>query len=318
MSVPVPQTTEEYPLVSIAMCTYNGAMYLQQQMDSLLLQTYPHIEIIAVDDASSDSTKHILEENANKDKRIRPYINEKNIGYNKNFEKAIGLCSGQYIAISDQDDIWEADKIETMMKLWPGNSSFVYSLSGTFFNNDLENRRPPPRVVYTDIDDVYKLVFNSPVHGHACMFRKELAAACMPFPDDLIYYDWWLSMHAAATGTVGYIPKILSWHRIHEKNSSKTILSIKDDEVRNEKLRQQSIQAIEAFCNRNVLKQPEKNSLLQYASILKTMDGKKFSWPMFRYVFGNRKKVFHYKKQKPFIVFSYLKRAARMAYKGIL
>lgn len=318
MSALVSQTTEEYPLVSIAMCTYNGALYVQQQIDSLLSQTYANIEIVAVDDASADNTRQILEENANRDKRFRFYSNEKNAGYNKNFEKAIGLCSGQYIAISDQDDIWEADKISVMMKLWPAGSSFVYSLSGTFFNDDLESKSPPPNVVYTDIADVHKLIFNSPVHGHACMFKKELAALSMPFPADKIYYDWWLSMHAAATGVVGYIPKILSWHRIHEKNSSKTILSIKDDDTRNEQLRLQSILAIEVFCGRNILKQPDKDSLLQYVSILKTMDGKKFSWPMFRYIFKNRKKVFHYKKQSPFIIFSNIKRAARMAYSGVL
>jgi uncharacterized protein YktB (UPF0637 family) len=125
-------------------------------------------------------------------------------------------------------------------------------------------------------------------------------------------------MHAAATGIVGYIPKTLSWHRIHEKNSSKTILSIKDNDTRNEQLRLQSVQAIEVFCSKDILKQPDKNSLLQYASILKTMDGKKFSWPMFWYILKNRKKVFHYKKQNPFIIFSHIKRAARMAYSGVL
>ncbi len=318
MSSAALQTIEAYPLVSIAMCTYNGESYLQQQIDSLFLQNYPNIEIIVVDDASSDHTKQILEENAARNNRFRFYINETNIGYNKNFEKAINLCSGQYIAVSDQDDIWEADKISTMMRAWPAGSPFIYSLSGTFFNNDFNKRVPPPNVVYTDINDVHKLVFNSPVHGHASMFKKELATLSMPFPTDKIYYDWWLSMYAAATGFVGYIPKILSWHRIHEKNSSKTILSIKDRNLRNEQLRQQSVQAIETFCNRNVLKQQDKESLLQYASILQAMDGKKFSWPMFRYIFRNRKKVFHYKKKKPFIIFSHVKRAIRMGYNGVL
>jgi glycosyltransferase involved in cell wall biosynthesis len=318
MSPTALQTAEEYPLVSIAMCTYNGAPYLQQQIDSLFLQNYPNIEIIAVDDASNDNTKQILEENAARDSRFRFYFNKTNVGYNRNFENAIQLCSGQYIAISDQDDIWEADKITEMMSLWPTGSSFIYSLSGTFLNDEFKNRTPPPHVVYTDIDDVHKLVFNSPVHGHACMFKKELAVLSMPFPADKIYYDWWLSMYAAANGFVGYVPKILSWHRIHEKNSSKTILSIKDRNLRNEQLRQQSVQAIETFCNRNVLKQQDKDSLLQYVSILKAMDGEKFSWPMFRYIFTNRKKVFHYKKKKPFIIFSHIKRAIRMGYSGVL
>lgn len=318
MNTDLLNTDDQLPLVSIAMCTYHGERYLQEQIDTLLGQTYPNIEIVAVDDASTDNTVNILEENSKKDSRIRFFINEKNIGYNKNFEKAISLCNGQYIAVSDQDDCWEVNKIEVMMSLWPAGLSFIYSLSGTFIDTDLEHRTLPPAVVYTAIDDVHKLVFNSPVHGHACMFKKEFALSCMPFPDDIIYYDWWLSMHAAATGIVGYVPKALTWHRIHGKNSSKRFLSIKDKQVRAEQLRNQSIRAIETFCDRHILKQPQKESLLSYTSILKTMDGKKFSWPMFRYVLKNRKKIFHYKRQKPFMMFSYLKRAARMAYTGIL
>lgn len=306
----------ELSLISIALCTYNGEQFLRQQIDSLLIQTYSNLEIVVVDDASEDNTKFILEQYALQDKRLRFIINENNIGFNKNFEKAIGLCTAQFIAICDQDDIWEANKIECIMNEWPEGSLFVYSLSGNFSGNDFKNRTEAPNVVYTNIDDVHKLVFNSPVHGHACMFKKELFSFCTPFPTD-IFYDWWISMYAATIGTIGCVPHTLTWHRKHESNSSRSLTSIKEREKRNEQLRQQCAYFIETFCNRCTL-QPQKNSLLHYASLLKQMDGKNFSWPMFRYVLKNRKKVFHYKKQKPFIFFSILKHAFRMGYKGLL
>lgn len=308
---------DEQPLVSIALCTYNGEKYLQQQIDSLLKQTWLNIEVITVDDASTDSTKLILEQNAQTDSRFKFFINDKNIGYNKNFEKAISLCNGSYIAISDQDDIWEANKIETIMKLWPAGAAFVYSLSGNFTGNNFEGRTAVLNVVYTAVSDVHKLVFNSPVHGHACMFKKDLTAVCLPFPVD-IFYDWWMSMHAAATGTIGCIPFTLTWHRVHENNSSRDITGIEDTKERNKQLRQQCARFIETFCSRNILNTAQKNSLLQYAAILKTMDGKKFSWPMFSYVMKNRELIFHYKKAKPFIFISYLKHAYKMGYKGLL
>ena len=310
-------TAEGPSLVSIALCTYNGGAFLQEQLDSLLQQSYTNIEIIAVDDASTDGTRSILEKNASADNRLKVFINEKNIGYNKNFEKAIGLCSGKYIAISDQDDIWDIEKIGKMMRLWPEGAQFIYSLSGSFTGTHFENRTAAPNVVYTPIDHVLKLVFNSPVHGHACMFKKELVPLCTPFPAN-IFYDWWMSMHAAAFGTIGCIPETLTWHRVHENNSSRNITSISDKEERNEQLRQQCVYFYETFCNKDILTGSQKKLLEEYAAILKKMNGKKFSWPMFIYVLKNRKLIFHYKKQKPFLFFSYMKHAYKMAYKGLL
>lgn len=304
------------PLVSVVMCTYNGEKYLHQQIGSVLSQTWSPVELIIVDDVSSDNTVQILEEYSRKDNRVKYFVNEKNLGYNKNFEKAMLLANGEYIAPCDQDDIWAASKIEIMMKQWPGNSSFVFSLSGSFNGNDFENRTNAPRVFYSAIDDLHKLVFNSPVHGHACMFKKELLSFCTPFPAD-IFYDWWISMHAASTGTVGCIPQTLTWHRVHDSNSSRTLTSIKDKQEREQQLRQQSAYFLETFFKQPVARENEKQSLLQYAALLKAMDGKKFSRAMFRYVMKNRKLVFHYKK-KSFVFFSHLKHALRMARKGLL
>jgi len=308
--------TNHSPLVSVVMCTYNGEKFLQQQVDSILAQTYRNFELLIVDDASTDNTVQLLEEYSKKDERIRYVINHNNLGYNKNFEKAFGLAKGNYIAPSDQDDTWEANKIEIMMKEWPVGSSFVYSLSGSFTGNDLGSRSAAPKVHYTAIDDTHKLVFNSPVHGHACMFKKELLSICTPFPHD-IFYDWWISMHAASTGIIGCIPKTLTWHRVHDKNFSRTLTSISDKEEREQRLRQQSVHFLENFFQRPVAREKERRSLLEYASILKTMDGKEFSSAMFRYVMKNRHLIFHYKK-KPFVFFSHYKHARRVARKGLL
>lgn len=310
-------THPQTPLVSIAMCTYNGSAYLCEQLDSVICQTYKNLEIIIIDDVSTDNTIDIITAYALKDNRISFSINETNLGYNKNFEKAIVLCSADYIAIADQDDIWEKNKIERMIQQWPAGSDFVYSLSGSFKGGDFAGRKPAPNIVYTHINDVHKLIFNSPVHGHACMFKKEFFQRCKPFPAN-IYYDWWMSMFAAAVGNIGCIPETLTWHREHDNNSSRNITSIKNKQQRNNELRQLSVYFIESFCNRNVLKQPEQDSLLHYASLLKQMGGKNFSWPMFRYILQKRKLVFHYKKPSPFLIFSNIKRAYRMAYKGLL
>jgi glycosyltransferase involved in cell wall biosynthesis len=310
------QHKEQPPLVSVVMCTYNGEKFIRAQVGSILQQTYENLELIIVDDASTDQTVSILNEYVRQDKRIKIVINEKNLGYNKNFEKAFGLANGEYIAPSDQDDIWDASKIETMMNKWTSGSLFIYSLSGDFWGDDFNSRRPAPKVLYSDIGDVFKLVFNSPVHGHACMFKKELLSICTPFPSD-IFYDWWLSMHAASTGIIGCIPETLTWHRVHEANSSRTLTSIKDKEQRQQKLRNQSAHFLETFFKSPVARKEEKEPLLHYASILRTMDGKKFSKPMFDFVMRYRHHIFHY-KQKPFVFFSHYKHARKMAKRGLL
>lgn len=305
------------PLVSIALCTYNGAAFIKQQLDSITGQSYTNLEIIICDDASTDDTLRIIEEYQANEPRIRFFRNDRNIGYNKNFEKAFTLCTGEYIAISDQDDVWEKNKIELFMKNWPSGSLFVYSLSGNFMNDDYTGRTEAPRVRYTAIDDLHKLVFNSPVHGHACMFKKELLQLCMPFPTD-IYYDWWMSMHAAADGTIGCIPITLTWHRNHSQNSSRTLTTIKDREERDKQLRNQMIHFIETFCHSIRIASKQTDSLLTYTRILKGMDGSKFYPEMFFYVLKNRKLIFHYKKNKALAFLSHLKHAWKMGYRGLL
>ena len=289
---------------------------MRQQVDSILSQTYTNIELIIVDDASTDNTVAILDEYSRRDSRVKYFINPQNIGYNKNFEKAISLTAADYIAISDQDDIWEQHKIATIMSNWPEGSLFVYSLSGDFWGDDFSSRKAAAKIYYSDISDVHKLVFNSPVHGHACMFKKELIQDCLPFPTD-IFYDWWISMHAASIGTIGCIPQTLTWHRVHDNNSSRTITSISDKEEREQQLRQQVIHFIENFCSRPVAREVEKKSLLEYASLLKKINGKEYSRDMYRYVMKHRRQIFHYKK-KPFAFISHIKHARRMGYKGLL
>ena len=103
-------------MISVAMTTYNGEKYLKEQIDSILSQSEKDIELIICDDCSTDNTNKILSDYTEKDKRVHVYKNELNLGYVKNFEKAISLCSGDYIALSDQDDIWLPEHLSVLLK----------------------------------------------------------------------------------------------------------------------------------------------------------------------------------------------------------
>lgn len=199
-------------LVSIAMATYNGEKYLKEQLDSIYNQTYNNIEVIVCDDCSTDNTVAILKEYAEK-YGLNYYVNEKNVGYVKNFEKAIGLCSGQYIALSDQDDLWNDKKIETLLQeikenlLIHSDASLIDEdgniLSQTWKNEISSHKR------FEDF------LFSNVVTGCTVMFSKVLLKDVLPFPHGLAYHDWYLAIHAAKYGKIRYLNKPLVKYRQH-------------------------------------------------------------------------------------------------------
>src|SRR6266704_3029265 len=102
--------------ISIALCTYNGARFLPEQLESIAAQTRLPDEMVVCDDRSADETTDIIRTFAkNALFPVRLEINEQKLGSTKNFEKAIRLCHGEIIAPADQDDVWNPQKLS---KLW--------------------------------------------------------------------------------------------------------------------------------------------------------------------------------------------------------
>lgn len=112
--------------ISVAMTTYNGEMYLKEQLDSLRNQQQQIDQLIICDDGSSDNTVKMVNdyivENDLSD-RWQIIQNEINLGYADNFHKAADLCDGDYIFFADQDDIWKADKIKNMVNIMEENQN---------------------------------------------------------------------------------------------------------------------------------------------------------------------------------------------------
>lgn len=120
--------------ISIVMCTYNGEKYLKDQIDSILQQTYPLHEIIIQDDCSTDATWSILQEYELKNPILKCFQNKKNLGPHLNFLNALTRATGDFIAPSDQDDIWMLNKIEKLLKLI-GNNLLIVSQSEILFSD---------------------------------------------------------------------------------------------------------------------------------------------------------------------------------------
>jgi len=207
------------PLISIALCTFNGERFLKEQLDSLVNQTYLNIEIIVVDDLSSDGTLKILQNYAAQYKSINIYKNEVNLGYIKNFEKAIGLCSGDFIALADQDDIWELEKIDLLFSNI-GNNTLIYHDSE--FVDDKGNtlhKKLSDRLNMYEGNSPYPFFFYNCISGHSMMFKKSLIAAILPL-NDKYYHDWQIAITATLNGGIKYLDQPLVKYRQHELSST--------------------------------------------------------------------------------------------------
>ena len=222
--------------ISVGLIVYNGARYMCTQLDSILAQTQTVDEIIICDDASSDTTKEILEEyKKNYPNLFFLHYNNKNIGATKNIEKAIKACSGDIILLADQDDYWESNKVETILKWFEANPT----MNGVFTNGSLMNSNEildrkyglwdvmsfPHKTIRseTELNNSLKLYINTvenAVTGATLAIRNNLPFLKQPFPlIKHLVHDRWLAMNLAKTNSLGILNQKLIRYRIHSNQA---------------------------------------------------------------------------------------------------
>ena len=211
-------------MISIALATYNGSKYIKEQIESLICQTFNDIEIIICDDCSKDNTVEIIKEFQKKDSRIKFYLNEINLGFKKNFEKAISLCSGDFIACCDQDDVWSEDHLEKLYEnigqydLICGNARLV-DTNLKYIGIDLFNSIRFSKLPDNNIDWLIYLFFNNIFQGSACLFKKSLVERVLPIPENIKFHDYWLALCSTCNNGVKYLPNdYILFYRQHQNN----------------------------------------------------------------------------------------------------
>jgi glycosyltransferase involved in cell wall biosynthesis len=209
------------PLISIALCTFNGEKYLVEQLDTLVSQTYPNLEIIVVDDCSTDSTFEILKKYESRN-QIRLFRNERNLGFSKNFEKAIQFCKGELISLCDQDDIWDKHKIQILSDnigdhILIYHNSELINAAGQSLNRKM-----------SDVNNFVKgsnnkaFIFRNCIAGHTILFKKKLTEFIFPIPD-IFFHDWWMVYAATTIDKITFVPNVLVKYRQHEKSYTDTL-----------------------------------------------------------------------------------------------
>jgi glycosyltransferase involved in cell wall biosynthesis len=210
--------------VSIAMTTYNGAKYLEEQLNSLLSQTLLPDEIVVCDDCSTDQTKDILAKYTGSG-LIRVYINERQLGVIENFKKAVSLCSpSNYIALADQDDVWHDDKLylqaDELIKFDMEVPALVYT-DLTLVDINLQVISPSFMSVLNiepEKESLGSLLYGNFITGCTIMFNPAMRQYFLETPSTAYMHDAWLGLVAFSIGKSMYIPLPLVNYRQHGSN----------------------------------------------------------------------------------------------------
>ena len=204
-------------MISVCVATYNGEKYLQEQLDSILIQLAPDDELIISDDFSTDKTRNILD-SYRADPRIK-LLEGPQKGIIKNFEHAIKQASGDLIFLADQDDVWLPDKVaDTKAKFDEKKETQVVISDLRIVDEQLEVIEPS-YFAYRNVKVGFlRNVLKNKYIGAGMAFRRELKPAILPFPQAIPMHDMWIG--AMAGNRIELIDKQLTLYRRHEKNAS--------------------------------------------------------------------------------------------------
>jgi glycosyltransferase involved in cell wall biosynthesis len=286
------------PKVSVVLCSFNGEKHIEEQLQSVMQQTYSNLEFIFSDDASTDDTVAIMENLSKADERVKIFRQQTNIGYNGNFVSACQKAAGEFIAICDQDDIWHPEKISRMMAGWVKDVPLMYCNSIRFSGDEIP-KDPDDNPLYRRFEgkDLRKLsVFNT-ISGHALIFKRRFLNSILPVPEKLMY-DWWAGAVASCNGGVGYLHDILVYQRVHGNNVSVGKGFTHLDSRYKKDFNLMVLNHQKAFRNIKGISIEQQSFFSAIVPLWETAMKRKFYLPLFLFLVRNRKSVFWYKRKK--------------------
>ena len=214
--------------ISVAMCTYNGAPFLREQLDSIAAQTLPPHELVVCDDQSTDATRDIVADFAvTAPFPVRFHVNEQNLGSTKNFERAIRLCEGDVIALSDQDDVWLPEKLRRIEDCLHRNPDVGLVFTDAEIVD--EHLRPLGYRLWESVgfDKTHRRLVRSgrvldvllpgwTVTGATMAFLANFKNLVLDIPTDLpLIHDGWIALLIASVADVSFIEEPLIKYRQH-------------------------------------------------------------------------------------------------------
>jgi len=209
-------------MISVCIATYNGSLYIREQLDSILMQIPYDSEVLLGDDGSVDDTIRIVEQM--NDPRVKIIKNSSNLGYVGNFENLIGRAKGDYIFLSDQDDIWALGRVEKMISAMDESRSLLVVGAMESFVEDVNFRsffcgfdHSRDQTPCLNIFDMFA-GRNVPYFGCAMLLSQSIKPLLLPFYSQKISHDIWISFVANRCSSVRHLRDIVTIRRIHGDN----------------------------------------------------------------------------------------------------
>ncbi|RTL01179.1 MAG: glycosyltransferase [Proteobacteria bacterium] len=217
--------SNDLPLVSIVVASYNNAKYLEECLESAANQTYINIEIIIADDCSTDNSREIIEKFIVKypNKKIVPVLHEKNIGACANLNIAIlNYATGDFVKVIDSDDYLSLDAVEVLSKELcqnPNRPAFVYAKSLVFVN-DLNHKKS---ISHTSLEkevlSFKGLYFRNYISACTVMFRRSVFVEVGGYDNGIYIGDYYLWLRMAAKYQFSFVDKVVGFYNASNDNS---------------------------------------------------------------------------------------------------
>ncbi len=203
--------------ISVAIAVFSGERYLEEQIDSILMQLEPQDEIVVSYDPSHDKSWEILEKYRETSDQIKIYVNN-SPGLSNNFENAMKRCTGDYIFISDQDDRWDAKKRESVVNAFIMNDVDMIIHNGVHTEPNGEISSQPFFSMHRIGPGKIRNILRPRFSGCCIAFKVELLKVMLPIPNSIGAYDHWVGIVGEFFGKIYYLDDILLYHRLHDAN----------------------------------------------------------------------------------------------------
>lgn len=206
-------------MISVCMASYNGERYIEKQIETILMNLSEEDELVISDDGSTDKTRDIICKYQKQDSRIKLIDGPKD-GVIANFENAIETTKGEFIYLSDQDDIWECDKVEKVQRCFENQDCMLVIHDADIIDENenvteasfFKKRGSKPGILNNIIKNSYI--------GCCIAFRREILDMVLPIPRNIEMHDQWIGIIAEMKGKVFFLDDVLFHYRRHGLNVS--------------------------------------------------------------------------------------------------
>ncbi len=220
-----------FPMIDILMGTYNGECYIEEQIESILAQTYSNWKLIIRDDGSTDRTFEIIRKySQDYPDKIFVVDEDGNLGSCRNFASLMNLSSSDYVMFADQDDVWEKNKIELtfaklleLEKIHGKNTPVLVHSDMTVVDKNLKVIAKSfwkMMKIFPEFEsDVNKVAVRNVVTGMTIIMNRSALTVSIPIPDSAVMHDWWIAVNVAKRGVIGHITDKTVLYRQHGSNT---------------------------------------------------------------------------------------------------